>query len=53
MIITDLVTSKEIVGGNLLNVENRCICIDGALAKGNYIEAIKKAGFTEVQSQNQ
>ncbi|HKR74828.1 MAG TPA: arsenite methyltransferase [Candidatus Nitrosocosmicus sp.] len=48
MIISDLVTSREIEL-NFINTENWCSCIDGALTKENYIDSIKKAGFTNVE----
>jgi ubiquinone/menaquinone biosynthesis C-methylase UbiE len=48
MIISDLVTSKEI-DADSINAENWCSCIDGALTKENYIDSIKKAGFTNVE----
>jgi ubiquinone/menaquinone biosynthesis C-methylase UbiE len=48
MIISDLVTSKEI-DADSINTENWCSCIDGALTKENYIDSIKKAGFTNVE----
>jgi hypothetical protein len=48
MIISDLVTSKEI-DADSNNTENWCSCIDGALTKENYIDSIKKAGFTNVE----
>ncbi len=46
--ISDLVTSKE-VGGESVNAEAWCNCIDGALTKENYINSIKKAGFKDVK----
>jgi ubiquinone/menaquinone biosynthesis C-methylase UbiE len=48
MIISDLVTSREIEI-DFINTENWCSCIDGALTKENYIDSIKKAGFTNVE----
>ena len=48
MVISDLVTSKEI-DVDSINTENWCSCIDGALTKENYIDSIKKAGFTTVE----
>ncbi len=48
MVISDLVTSKEI-DEKSINTENWCSCIDGALTKDNYIDAIRKAGFTNVE----
>jgi arsenite methyltransferase len=48
MVISDLVTSKEI-DIDSVDTENWCSCIDGALTKENYIDSIKKAGFTNVE----
>ena len=47
MIISDLVTSKEIEEDSV-NTESWCSCIDGALTKENYIDSIKRAGFTNI-----
>ena len=52
MIISDLVTSKE-VHGESISAENWCSCIDGALTKENYINTIKKAGFQDVKVLNE
>ena len=48
MVISDLVTSKEI-GQDSINTDNWCSCIDGALTKENYIDSIKKVGFTNIE----
>jgi ubiquinone/menaquinone biosynthesis C-methylase UbiE len=48
MVISDLVTSKE-VGLELVNSENWCSCIDGALTKESYIDSIRKAGFDNTE----
>ncbi len=48
MVISDLVTSKEI-DLDSVNTDNWCSCIDGALTKENYIDSIKKAGFTNIE----
>ncbi len=48
MVISDLVTSKEI-DDNLVNVENWCSCIDGALTKEDYINSIRQSGFTTIE----
>ena len=48
MVISDLVTDKEI-DANSINAEKWCSCIDGALTKENYIESIRKAGFTDIE----
>ena len=48
MVISDLITDREIA---LLEVDagKWCSCIDGALTRENYLESIRKAGFTEPQ----
>jgi hypothetical protein len=48
MVISDLVTDKE-VQTDSIDSEKWCSCIDGALTKENYIESIKKAGFTNIE----
>jgi len=48
MAISDLVTSKE-VDPESVNSEKWCSCIDGALTKENYINSIRKAGFSNVE----
>ncbi len=48
MVISDLVTSREI-DLDSVNTGNWCSCIDGALTKENYIDSIKKAGFTNIE----
>jgi SAM-dependent methyltransferase len=48
MVISDLVISRE-VNESSLDVEDWCSCIDGALTKENYVDAIKKSGFTKVE----
>ena len=48
MVISDLVTDKE-VQTDSIDLEKWCSCIDGALTKENYIESIKKAGFTNIE----
>ena len=52
MIISDLVTSKE-VRGDSVNPEDWCSCIDGALSKENYINSIKEAGFSDIKTLNE
>jgi len=49
MVISDLVTSKE-VGLGLVNSEEWCSCIDGALTKENYIDSIRRGGFKNVET---
>ena len=48
IIIYDLVTSKQ-VNGESINAEDWCSCIDGALTKENYVDAIREAGFANVE----
>ncbi len=48
MVISDLITSREI-DADSVNTDNWCSCIDGALTKENYIDSIKKAGFTNIE----
>jgi arsenite methyltransferase len=48
MVILDLVTSKE-RSKNSVNSNNWCSCIDGALTKENYVNAVRKASFTNVE----
>ncbi|HEY7228436.1 MAG TPA: arsenite methyltransferase [Nitrososphaeraceae archaeon] len=47
MVISDLVTSKE-VQPDKINTGDWCSCIDGALTRENYINAIQKAGFEDI-----
>jgi len=42
------VTSREVEKA-LVNETNWCGCIYGALTKENYIDSIKKAGFTNIE----
>ncbi|MDN5847732.1 MAG: hypothetical protein L0H53_15820, partial [Candidatus Nitrosocosmicus sp.] len=37
------------IDADSVNTENWCSCIDGALTKENYIDSIKKAGFTNIE----
>jgi arsenite methyltransferase len=48
MVISDLVTDKE-VQSDLIDSEKWCSCIDGALTKENYLNSIRKAGFTNIE----
>ncbi len=48
MVISDLVTSRE-VKLDSVSTENWCGCIDGALTKENYIDGIRKTGFTNIE----
>ena len=50
MVISDLVTDKQIAEDtSLINPDQWCSCIDGALTKENYIASIKKGGFENVE----
>ena len=50
MVISDLVTDRQIVEDtSLINPDQWCGCIDGALTKENYIASIKKGGFENVE----
>ncbi|MER5174937.1 MAG: methyltransferase domain-containing protein [Candidatus Nitrosocosmicus sp.] len=50
MVISDLVTDREVTEVNSINVEKWCsFIIDGALKKENYIDSMRKAGFTDVK----
>ena len=42
MIISDLVTDKQIDNPSTLDPDKWCSCIDGALTKENYITSIKR-----------
>jgi SAM-dependent methyltransferase len=48
MVISDLVTDKE-VDSDSIDSEKWCSCIDGALTKENYLNSIRKAGFTNIE----
>ncbi|HYG00771.1 MAG TPA: arsenite methyltransferase [Candidatus Saccharimonadales bacterium] len=48
LVISDVVTSIE-VEKVLINEANWCGCVDGALTKENYLDTIKKAGFTNIE----
>ena len=48
MVISDLVTDRE-VDSTLINAENWCRCIDGALTTEKYVESIKTAGFSDIE----
>ena len=49
MIISDLVTDKEIDKEESINPDMWCSCIDGALTKENYLDSIRRAGFSDVE----
>jgi ubiquinone/menaquinone biosynthesis C-methylase UbiE len=48
LIISDVVTSKDVEKSSI-NEANWCGCIDGALTKDNYLDSIRKAGFTHIE----
>jgi DNA-binding transcriptional ArsR family regulator len=48
MVISDLVTDKE-VQSDSIDSAKWCSCIDGALTKENYLNSIRKAGFTNIE----
>jgi arsenite methyltransferase len=48
MVISDLVTDKE-VQSDSIDPEKWCSCVDGALTKENYLNSIRKAGFTNIE----
>jgi arsenite methyltransferase len=48
MVISDLVTSRE-VQPDKINTGDWCSCIDGALTRENYINAIREAGFENIK----
>lgn len=49
MVISDLVTDKQIGDSSSIDPDRWCNCIDGALTKENYIASIKNAGFDNVE----
>ena len=49
MVISDLVTDKQIENAESIDPDKWCDCIDGALTKENYIASIKKGGFAIVE----
>jgi arsenite methyltransferase len=54
MIISDLITCREVnEEENIINVDNWCRCIDGALTKENYIKSIRDAGFQNIEILNE
>ena len=48
MIISDLVIDKEI-DKKSIDPGKWCSCIDGALTKENYLDSIRRAGFSDVE----
>jgi hypothetical protein len=53
MIISDLITTKELSKYDEINTNNWCSCIDGALTKENYLQSIKDAGFQNLEILNE
>jgi len=53
MIISDLITTKEISKDEEINTNNWCSSIDGALTKENYLQSIKDAGFQNIELLNE
>jgi arsenite methyltransferase len=53
MIISDLVTDKQIENISSIDPDKWCSCIDGALTKENYINSIYQAGFDNVEIQDE
>ena len=49
MVVSDLVTDKQIEDSSSIDPDKWCSCIDGALTKENYIASIKKGGFDIVK----
>ncbi|MGD9532463.1 MAG: arsenite methyltransferase [Candidatus Nitrosocosmicus sp.] len=48
LVISDVVTSKEVEKA-IIDEAKWCGCIDGALTKDNYLDSIRKAGFTNIE----
>jgi arsenite methyltransferase len=48
LVISDVVTSREVEKA-IIDEANWCGCIDGALTKENYLDSIRKVGFTNVE----
>jgi ubiquinone/menaquinone biosynthesis C-methylase UbiE len=46
MVISDMVADRP---AQSIDVEKWCACIDGAMAKDDYLASIKEAGFVDVQ----
>ena len=53
MIISDLITTKELNDENTISVDNWCSCIDGALTKENYLQSMRDAGFKNIKILNE
>ena len=48
MVVSDLIGSKEI-DQDFINTDNWCNCIDGVLTRENYLDNIRKTGFTDIE----
>jgi arsenite methyltransferase len=53
MIISDLITTKEVSKDDVINANNWCSCIDGALTKQNYLQSMRDAGFQNIEILNE
>jgi arsenite methyltransferase len=49
MVISDLVTDRQIENAESIDPDKWCSCIDGALTKENYIASISKGGFDKIE----
>jgi arsenite methyltransferase len=49
MVISDLVTDKQIEKTESIDPDKWCSCIDGALTRQNYIASIRKGGFDKIE----
>jgi arsenite methyltransferase len=49
MVISDLVTDKQIENAESIDPDKWCSCIDGALTRQNYIASIRKGGFDKIE----
>jgi ubiquinone/menaquinone biosynthesis C-methylase UbiE len=49
MVISDLVTDKQIENTESIDPDKWCSCIDGTLTRQNYIASIRKAGFKKIE----
>jgi arsenite methyltransferase len=53
MIISDLITTKEVSKDDIINANSWCSCIDGALRKQNYLKSIRDADFKNIEILNE
>ncbi len=49
MVISDLVTDKQIDNAESIDPDKWCSCIDGVLTRHNYIASIRKGGFDKIE----